>query len=110
MRRSANLSDFDEAKAKEYRDAAVEELTAAGATFPSRCSTLYNPACGGTGMQQCAVFKQQVEGVLNDGFLTLSTSFITQGPPTTSPNAVPWVPMSSCPTTGVLTTRPRDRG
>ena len=31
----ANLSDFfDEAKAKEYRDAAVEELTAAGATFP----------------------------------------------------------------------------
>ncbi len=31
----ANLTDFfDEAKAKEYRDAAVEELTAAGVTFP----------------------------------------------------------------------------
>ena len=41
----ANLSDFfDEAKAKEYRDAAVEELTAAGATFPIKVQYPYNPA------------------------------------------------------------------
>ena len=37
----ANLSDFfDEAKAKEYRDAAVEELTAAGVTFPIKILSL----------------------------------------------------------------------
>ena len=57
----ANLSDFfGEAKAKEYRDAAVEELTAAGATFPIKVQYPYNPAVVDWD-KQCQVFKQQVE-------------------------------------------------
>ena len=40
----ADLTEFfDEAKAKEYRDAAIEELTAQGVTFPSRCSCPTTP-------------------------------------------------------------------
>ena len=75
----ANLSDFfDEAKAKEYRDAAVEELTAAGATFPIKVQYPYNPAVVDWD-KQCQVLKQQLEGVLNDGtdFIDI---IITAGP------------------------------
>ena len=79
----ANLSDFfDEAKAKEYRDAAAEELTAAGVTFPIKIQYPYNPAVVDWD-KQCQVFKQQVEGVLNDGFDFINI-IITQAPPTTS--------------------------
>ena len=83
----ANLSDFfDEAKAKEYRDAAVEELTAAGATFPIKVQYPYNPAVVDWD-KQCQVFKQQVEGVLNDGFDFINI-IITQGPADNFLNAV----------------------
>ena len=83
----ANLSDFfDEAKAKEYRDAAVEELTAAGVTFPIKIQYPYNPAVVDWD-KQCQVFKQQVEGVLNDGFDFISI-IITQGPSDNFLNAV----------------------
>jgi len=83
----ANLSDFfDEAKAKEYRDAAVEELTAAGATFPIKVQYPYNPAVVDWD-KQCQVFKQQVEGVLNDGFDFVDI-IITQGPSDNFLNAV----------------------
>ena len=83
----ANLSDFfDEAKAKEYRDAAVEELTAAGVTFPIKIQYPYNPAVVDWD-KQCQVFKQQVEGVLNDGFDFINI-IITQGPSDNFLNAV----------------------
>ncbi len=83
----SNLSDFfDEAKAKEYRDAAVEELTAAGATFPIKVQYPYNPAVVDWD-KQCQVFKQQVEGVLNDGFDFINI-IITQGPSDNFLNAV----------------------
>ena len=83
----ANLSDFfDEAKAKEYRDAAVEELTAAGVTFPIKIQYPYNPAVVDWD-KQCQVFKQQVEAVLNDGFDFISI-IITQGPSDNFLNAV----------------------
>ena len=83
----AGLSDFfDEAKAKEYRDAAVEELTAAGATFPIKVQYPYNPAVVDWD-KQCQVFKQQVEGVLNDGFDFINI-IITQGPSDNFLNAV----------------------
>jgi len=36
-------NNFDEAKALEYRDKAIEELTAAGATFPIKVLMPYNP-------------------------------------------------------------------
>ena len=83
----ASLSDFfDEAKAKEYRDAAVEELTAAGATFPIKVQYPYNPAVVDWD-KQCQVFKQQVEAVLNDGFDFISI-IISQGPSDNFLNAV----------------------
>ena len=69
---------FDEAKAKEFRDAAVEELTAQGVTFPIKAQLPYNPSSTDWG-KQCQVFKQQLEGVLNDGFDFIDV-VITEGP------------------------------
>ncbi len=75
----ANFSEFfDEAKAKECRDAAIEELTAQGVTFPIKVQLPYNPSSTDWD-KQCQVFKQQLEGVLNDGtdFIDI---VITEGP------------------------------
>ncbi len=75
----ANITEFfDEAKAKEYRDAAVEELTAAGVTFPIKVQLPYNPSSTDWD-KQCQVLKQQLEGVLNDGFDFIDI-IITAGP------------------------------
>ena len=83
----ANVTDhFNEATAKQYRDAAVQELTAAGATFPIKVQYPYNPAVVDWD-KQCQVFKQQVEGVLNDGFDFVDI-IITQGPSDNFLNAV----------------------
>ena len=83
----ANVTDhFNEATAKQYRDAAVQELTAAGATFPIKVQYPYNPAVVDWD-KQCQVFKQQVEGVLNDGFDFINI-IITQGPSDNFLNAV----------------------
>ncbi len=83
----AKVTDhFNEAAAKQYRDAAVEELTAAGATFPIKVQYPYNPAVVDWD-KQCQVFKQQVEGVLNDGFDFVEI-LITQGPSDNFLNAV----------------------
>ena len=83
----ANVTDhFNEATAKQYRDAAVQELTAAGATFPIKVQYPYNPAVVDCD-KQCQVFKQQVEGVLNDGFDFVEI-IITQGPSDNFLNAV----------------------
>ena len=75
----AGLTEFfDEAKAKEYRDAAIEELTAQGVTFPIKVQLPYNPSTTDWD-KQCQVLKQQLEGVLNDGtdFIDI---IITAGP------------------------------
>ena len=83
----AKVTDhFNEATAKQYRDAAVQELTAAGATFPIKVQYPYNPAVVDWD-KQCQVFKQQVEGVLNDGFDFVDI-VITQGPSDNFLNAV----------------------
>ena len=83
----ANVTDhFNEATAKQYRDAAVQELTVAGATFPIKVRYPYNPAVVDWD-KQCQVFKQQVEGVLNDGFDFVEI-IITQGPSDNFLNAV----------------------
>ena len=75
----AKVTDhFNEATAKQYRDAAVQELTAAGATFPIKVQYPYNPAVVDWD-KQCQVFKQQLEGVLNDGFDFIDV-IITAGP------------------------------
>lgn len=69
---------FDEAKAKEYRDVAIQELTAQGVTFPVKVQLPYNPSTNNWD-RQCQIFKQQLEGVLNDGadFIDI---IITEGP------------------------------
>ena len=83
----AKVTDhFNEATAKQYRDAAVQELTAAGATFPIKVQYPYNPAVVDWD-KQCQVFKRQVEGVLNDGFDFVEI-IITQGPSDNFLNAV----------------------
>ena len=83
----AKVTDhFNEATAKQYRDAAVQELTAAGATFPIKVQYPYNPAVVDWD-KQCQVFKQQVEGVLNDGFDFVDI-IITQRPSDNFLNAV----------------------
>ena len=83
----AKVTDhFNEATAKQYRDAAVQELTTAGATFPIKVQYPYNPAVVDWD-KQCQVFKQQVEGVLNDGFDFVEI-IITQGPSDNFLNAV----------------------
>ena len=83
----AKVTDhFNEATAKQYRDAAVQELTAAGATFPIKVQYPYNPAVVDWD-KQCQVFKQQVEGVLNDSFDFVEI-IITQGPSDNFLNAV----------------------
>ena len=83
----AKVTDhFNEATAKQYRDAAVQELTAAGATFPIKVQYPSNPAVVDWD-KQCQVFKQQVEGVLNDGFDFVEI-IITQGPSDNFLNAV----------------------
>ena len=83
----AKVTDhFNEATAKQYRDAAVQELTVAGATFPIKVQYPYNPAVVDWD-KQCQVFKQQVEGVLNDGFDFVDI-IITQGPSDNFLNAV----------------------
>ncbi len=69
---------FDEAKAKEYRDAAIEQLSAEGVTFPIKVQLPYNPATADWD-SQCQVLKQQLEGVLNDGADFISI-LITEGP------------------------------
>ena len=83
----AKVTDhFNEATAKQYRDAAVQELTAAGATFPIKVQYPYNPAVVDWD-KQCQVFKQQVEGVLNDCYDFVEI-IITQGPSDNFLNAV----------------------
>lgn len=75
----ANITEFfNEAKAKEFRDAAYKELKAAGATFPIKVQLPYNPSTPDWD-KKCQVLKQQLEGVLNDGMDFISI-VITEGP------------------------------
>ncbi len=67
---------FDEAKAKEFRDKAKEELTAAGASFPVQVLVPYNPSSTNWD-KQCQVLKQQLESVLGTDFISIT---ISQGP------------------------------
>ena len=55
---------FNEEKALEYRDKAIEELTQAGATFPIILYMPYNPVSAGWDLE-VQVVKQQLEDLLN---------------------------------------------
>lgn len=63
---------FNEEAALEYKALAVEELTAAGATFPVKVLVRYNPATVDWD-KECAVIEQQMEGLLGSDYIDIIT-------------------------------------
>lgn len=76
-------NQFDEAKALEYKAKAVEELTAAGATFPIKVLMPYNPSVASWEME-VQVVKQQLMDLLGDDYIECiieagpSTGFLSE--------------------------------
>ncbi len=69
---------FDTAKALDYKAKAVEELTAAGATFPVKVYMRYNPDTANWD-KECQVVEQQLEGVLGTDYIDI---IVEAGPAT----------------------------
>ncbi len=69
---------FDEAKALEYKEKAVEELTAEGVTFPVKLYMPYNPGVTGWDME-IQVIKQQLEDLFGPDYIEIT---IEAGPAT----------------------------
>ena len=73
---------FNEELALQYKDAAVEELTAAGATFPIQMYMRYNPDTANWD-RECQVIEQQLEGLLGTDYIDIvveagpSTNFLS---------------------------------
>ena len=61
---------FSEEKALEYKAIAVEELTAAGATFPIKVLMPYNPSSSAWA-EECVVMEQQLEELLGTDFIDI---------------------------------------
>ncbi len=70
--------NFDEAKAAEYKEAAMAELTAAGATFPVKMLMCFNPSTSNWA-QECQVVEQTIENVLGTDFVDI---IVEAGPET----------------------------
>ena len=76
-------NNFDEQKAVEYRDKAIEELTAAGATFPIKILMPYNPNLSSWEME-VQVVKQQLTSLLGADYIECiieagpSTGFLSE--------------------------------
>ena len=67
----ADMGDtFDEAKALEYKAAAMEELTAAGCTFPVKVLMPYNPSTTDWD-KECQIVEQQMEALLGTDFIDI---------------------------------------
>lgn len=80
--KGANTFDKDAALA--YKEAAVAELTEAGATFPVKVLLLYNPGVtGGNSAEEAQIVEQQLEDVLGTDYIDVvieagpSTSYLT---------------------------------
>ena len=69
---------YDEAKALEYKNAAMAELTAAGATFPVKVLTLYNPTVT-SWANESQILEQQLEKVLGTDYIDI---IVQAGPDT----------------------------
>ncbi len=67
-----------EDKAIAYRDAAIPELTAAGATLPVKVLVCYNPSSS-TWAEECQVVEQQLEGLLGADYIDV---IVEAGPST----------------------------
>lgn len=78
-----NGDNFDEAKALEYKEKAISELTAAGATFPIKVLVRYNPTST-SWANECQVVEQQMEKVLGTDYIDIiveagpSDSFLSE--------------------------------
>lgn len=70
--------NFDEALAKEYKDKAIAELTAAGATFPVKMLMCYNPSTSNWA-NECQVVEQTIENILGTDYVDI---IIQAGPDT----------------------------
>lgn len=67
----AELGDtYDEAKAVEFKNAAMAELTAEGATFPVKVPMVYNPSTVNWD-KECQVVEQQMETLLGTDFIDI---------------------------------------
>jgi oligopeptide transport system substrate-binding protein len=67
---------FNEDLAKQYRDAAITELTAEGATFPIKVLLPYNPNTSDWD-SECLYIQQQLEGLLGTDYIDI---IVEQGP------------------------------
>ena len=69
---------YDEAKALEYKEAAIAEMTAAGATFPVKVLTLYNPTSS-SWANESQIVEQNLEKVLGTDYIDI---IVQAGPDT----------------------------
>ena len=69
---------YDTEKALEYKEAAMEELTAAGATFPVKVLVLYNPTSS-SWANESQIVEQSLEGTLGTDYIDV---IIQAGPDT----------------------------
>ena len=70
--------NFDEAKALEFKAAAMEELAAEGATFPVKMLMCFNPTSANW-TEECQVVEQTIENVLGTDYVDI---IIQAGPET----------------------------
>lgn len=70
--------NFDQALALEYKEKAMEELTAAGATFPVKMLMCYNPTTTNWA-EECQVVEQTIEKVLGADYIDI---IVQAGPET----------------------------
>lgn len=61
---------YDADAALSYKEAAIEELTEAGATFPVKCLVRYNPSTTNW-EEECTVLEQQLESVLGTDYIDI---------------------------------------
>ncbi|WP_283115425.1 peptide ABC transporter substrate-binding protein [Intestinimonas timonensis] len=79
----SNTDPFNEELALQYKEQAVEELTAAGATFPIKILMPYNPATPYWG-ESCQIIEQQLESLLGTDYIDItveagpSTNFLAE--------------------------------
>jgi len=69
---------FDTAKALEYKEKAISELTAAGATFPVKVYVRYNPSTNNWA-DECQLVEQQLENALGADYIDV---IVEAGPDT----------------------------
>ncbi len=70
--------NFDQELALQYKEAAIEELTAEGATFPVKMLVCYNPTSANWS-EECQVVEQTIENILGTDYVDI---IIQAGPET----------------------------